>query len=238
MNNPFLWQKMLAVQAEYRDLLHKLRSFVETDDFRYIINEIGIFWYSKKKTVELFLQNVSDNYDAFLFCGATYLDVKQNEHYPLLSVGNVRIVDDPLAKYSDTIKKSMNDAFYQTMKQQIILSFYDDVEIMDTMLGEILLLPVTDSAKFSELLDKSDPAMDLFCSMLDEPIDIEQLSSIVDFDCFLSKFRKDALSTIVFSEEDDPEESIRNKLERHLIAVGDPFGDVPLGQKFIYAYRL
>lgn len=234
MNNPFLWKKMVQVQVGYRELLQKIQCYVETNDFQYIINEIGVFWYSKRKITDLFLRYSSEDRDAYLFCGASYLNFEANEHYPFLAVGNIHIVDDPLAKYAATIKKSMNTSFYQSMKKQIILGLTDNMHILENLMGKIILLPVTDAANFSDKLGGLDPAMDLLLSMFRESIDEKQLFAVTDFDILISKFRDDALDLITFSEEDRPGDTMKEKIERHLASVGDIYGDIPLSQKFLF----
>ena len=128
MNNNYLIGELCKIQKEYRQLLEELYDEKDKDEFVYVIDEISLFWYSKRNVIELIMGNISDNFDTYLFTGATYLDIGEGEHYPFVSLGKVHIVDDPLAKYAEAIKMNLNDSFYKMMKKQIILAFDDALE--------------------------------------------------------------------------------------------------------------
>lgn len=45
------------------------------------------------------------------------MDINYNEHYPFSALGSIHIVDDPLAKFSETIKHSITDSIYDLLKK-------------------------------------------------------------------------------------------------------------------------
>ena len=47
---------MHEVQLEYKELLQGLKDIVHSNDFQYVMDEIGLFWYRKRNYVKLFLQ--------------------------------------------------------------------------------------------------------------------------------------------------------------------------------------
>lgn len=234
MNNPFLWSKINAVQEEYLVLLKQLEPHVESDDFRYIINEIGIFWYSRRKLIRLVLKNIAEEKDAFLFCGASFLDVNEGEQWPFLATGRIHVVDDPLCKFADAIKQAMNSDFYKVIKQQLCLAFTDNISILESFFGKIILLPVSFVIKDIDEVDNTENAMIVLNSMLVEHMEPKELFAIADLNTLVSKFRSGVLASIVFCEEDTPTESIEIKLERYLTALGDPFGKITMAQKLIH----
>ena len=49
---------MHEVQLEYKELLQGLKDIVHSNDFQYVMDEIGLFWYRKRNYVKLFLQYI------------------------------------------------------------------------------------------------------------------------------------------------------------------------------------
>ena len=82
MNNNYLFRKIHEVQLEYKELLQGLESVVRSNDFQYVIDEIGLFWYRKRNFVNLFLQYIPDGSNSYFVAGGSYLDIDHNEHYP------------------------------------------------------------------------------------------------------------------------------------------------------------
>ena len=90
---------MHEVQLEYKELLQGL----------------------KRNYVKLFLQYIPTGSNAYFLAGGTYLDIDYNEHYPFSTLGSIHIVDDPLAKFSETIKDSISDSVYNLLKKEITM---------------------------------------------------------------------------------------------------------------------
>lgn len=112
---------MHEVQLEYKELLQGLKDIVHSNDFQYVMDEIGLFWYRKRNYVKLFLQYIPTGSNAYFLAGDTYLDIDYNEHYPFSTLGSIHIVDDPLAKFSKTIKNSISDSVYNLLKKKFFL---------------------------------------------------------------------------------------------------------------------
>ena len=67
MNNNYLIGELCKIQKEYRQLLEELYDEKDKDEFVYVIDEISLFWYSKRNVIELIMGNISDNFDTYLF---------------------------------------------------------------------------------------------------------------------------------------------------------------------------
>ena len=52
MSNKYLSDKMHEVQLEYKELLQGLKDIVHSNDFQYVMDEIGLFWYRKRNYVK------------------------------------------------------------------------------------------------------------------------------------------------------------------------------------------
>lgn len=234
MNNSFLWDKVIGLQEEYLHLLQKLQNYTSIDDFRYVVNEIDIFWFSHRKIVDLFLQHVGEGKNAYLFCGAVYLDFDADEHYPFLAIGDIHIVDDPLPKCVHALKLSPNDSYYQAIKDQLVSAFFDDIKILTQLSGKILLLPVNDALRRIDNQISIELAKKFLLSMFPEPISMEQIFQIDDFDKLVSQMSPDALDMISFTEEDHSGEPIETKLTRYTALTGNAYGNIPLSQQLIH----
>lgn len=234
MNNSFLWDKVIGLQEEYLHLLQKLQNYTSIDDFRYVVNEIDIFWFSHRKIVDLFLQHVGEGKNAYLFCGAVYLDFDADEHYPFLAIGDIHIVDDPLPKCVQALKLSPNDSYYQAIKDQLVSAFFDDIKILTQLSRKILLLPVNDALRRIDNQISIELAKKFLLSMFPEPISMEQIFQIDDFDKLVSQMSPDALDMISFTEEDHSGEPIETKLTRYTALTGNAHGNIPLSQQLIH----
>lgn len=142
MAKSFLLNKIKEIQNEYLNLLINIRDKIDTVDYMFIIDEINIFWYSKRECVKLYLSNVTLKDNVYIFIGATYLDVDDFEHYPFIMMGNEHIVDDPLCKYSRVVAKCESADFLEILRNQIICSVEDNIEVISQYSSSILILPL------------------------------------------------------------------------------------------------
>lgn len=142
MEKNFLLNKINSIQKEYLELLVKLKDNIDTIDYIYIIDEINIFWYSYRDIIKLYLGNITQKDNAYIFTGATYLDVDDLEHYPFIMMGDIHIVDDSLCKYSKTVPGLSNQEFAKVLKDQIISCIDDNIKILSNYSFAMLILPM------------------------------------------------------------------------------------------------
>lgn len=227
-------QELLGIQEEYKQLLEALSDEKDKDEFVYVIDEISLFWYSKRNIVELIMENISGNFDAYLFIGATYLDIEGGEHYPFISLGKVHIVDDPLAKYAEAIKMDINDNFYKMMKKQIVLAFDDDLRILQECFGKIFLLPVALINRLEDGLVE-DSSEKVLLSMFKEQLSIKEIFAIKTLSELTSVLKEGIQEHIVFLEGENRKEEIISRFETYLNEMNNPFGDMQDSHKFLYS---
>lgn len=234
MKNSFLMEKLLDLQYEYKDLLEGLLPELYKDEFRFIVEEINLFWYSKRKLVELILNNISENFDTFLFTGATYLDVKNREHYPFVSLGKNHVVDDPLAKFAEVILLNEDEQFFFMIRKQMILAFEDDLNVLSECFGKIYLLPVTLLQKLQDgLISKS--TTQIFQSMFKEEENLEQIfKRFRTLPDLIGALREGIKENLIFLEDEDMTQDISIRFAHYLKEMEQPFGCIPEVQKFVY----
>ena len=234
LNNNYLIGELCKIQKEYRQLLEELYDEKDKDEFVYVIDEISLFWYSKRNVIELIMGNISDNFDTYLFTGATYLDIGEGEHYPFVSLGKVHIVDDPLATYAEAIKMNLNDSFYKMMKKQIILAFDDDLRILEKCFGKVILLPVTLINRMEDDLIK-EGSEKVLMSMFKEELTVKELFAVKSLSKLTSMLKEGIHKQVAFLEGEDREENIMIRFENYLNETNNPFGDMPKSHKFLYS---
>ncbi|CUX72132.1 hypothetical protein BN3590_04591 [Clostridium sp. C105KSO15] len=234
MSNRYLMQELLGIQEEYKQLLEELCDEKDKDEFVYIIDEITLFWYSKRNVIELIMENISEKFDTYLFTGATYLDIGEGEHYPFVSLGKVHIVDDPLAKYAEAITLNLNDSFFKMMKKQIILAFDDDLRVLRECFGNIFLLPVTLLMKLEDGVVKHGSEKVLL-SMFKEELSIKEVFGVKSLAELISMMKDGIQERVVFLEDEDRKEDIIVRFETYINEMNNPFGDMPASQKFLYS---
>lgn len=107
------------------------------------IDSILVFWYSHRRAISLFLRSFDQSSPAYLLAGASYLNTKDNNHYPFVSLGGIHIVDDPLCKFArafPSIMSMQKESFYS---DHIVDAANDIIDIIDKYNDYILIIPVT-----------------------------------------------------------------------------------------------
>ena len=179
MDKNFLNKTIVNIQDEYLNLLIKIKDQINTENFMCIVDEINIFWTLYTKIINLYLSTISIQDNAYVFTGATYLDLDDFEHYPFVTMGNIHIIDDPLCKYSGVYYKCKNVSFERTLKTQIIQTVNDNIKILKEYSNIFLILPLH-LLKYENMKLITKQANNIFLSMFSE--------KIVDIDTYLNKF--------------------------------------------------
>lgn len=214
MEKNFLMNKINNIQNEYLKMLMKIKDKIDTVDYIYIIDEINIFWYSYREAVTLYLSNITLQDKAYIFTGATYLDVDDFEHYPFVMMGDIHIVDDPLCKYSRIVPECKSQDFLETLRNQIISSIDDNIKILSEYSFAILILPLH-LLYDNDMKLISKAANDAFLSLFSiEDINMKlyfkNFSSIQDV---IFALKPDMEKYIIFDEGEDFRKSLMERFE-------------------------
>lgn len=215
--------KVKDIQNEYLEMLIKIKDKIDTVDYMYIIDEINIFWYSKRDVVKFYLSNIAPQDNAYIFTGATYLDVDDFEHYPFVMMGNIHMVDDPLCKYSRVVPECKSHDFLETLRNQIICSVEDNIKILSQYSSVILILPLhllydNDMKLINKIADN------MFLSLfsienINMDIYFKKFSSIHDI---VASLKPDIERYIVFDEGEDLEKSLIERFRDYIAKTNLP----------------
>lgn len=167
--NDLLHEKIRSIQNEYKCILEKIVNNVSEDWIsESILDEINIFWSIRLDIVELYLCNLSSSHDTFAFTGATFLDLAELEHYPLMLLGDMHILDDQIYIYSNIVSRSNKTEFNKRMQKQIFNSINNNLVILSKYYEHILILPVRFSYSKNQDIIKNN-ANSCFLSLFKEP---------------------------------------------------------------------
>ena len=170
--NDLLITELMQLQKEYCNILLDAIEKVFQEDTNAILDEINVFWHRNKKLVRCALEYLSKPYSTYLFTAATILDIDDYEHYPFLCLGDYHIWDDPIYGYIKMVMASPNEQFNEQIKNQVFNTIHDNIEILNSLDGKILILPV-------RMLSGTEPsliheaAMQTFLSLFKEKITFE-----------------------------------------------------------------
>lgn len=203
MNPDLLKDELQKIQIEYRIVLESALKNIYQKDSNAVIDEINVFWYRKKKLVQCILNYLHEPYTAYVFTAATILDLDDYEHYPFVSLGIYHFWDDPIYKYSEITRKIDNTSFGEKMRQQVILTIKDNINILDKAGGMIYILPIRLlSSNDSEIIHGA--AQQAFLSLFKNDLDFDLYRK--NFKT-ISDIKKELASgiekSIIFSEDDN-----------------------------------
>ncbi len=121
-----------------------------------IIDEIQCFWLDKKDILSFELENLTSEKKCFLLSGATYLDVKDNEHYIFKALGDEHIISDPLLKLEPFFRVS-NQVFDRGVIEVFRRAYSDVLNILSNFQNIFYILPIhqianSDKREYMELL--------------------------------------------------------------------------------------
>lgn len=215
--NKVIMDKMNKYNNDYKELLETLNAQIETDNLKYILDEAFVFWNMHKNLIQLFLKNISNNYDTYLFTGATFLDCDDYEHFPFVVLGKVHIIDDPVSKYIKIINSNMSSKFKKKMKEQIILAIQDNLKVLELEKSNIFVLPVT----FFNLFDESQKlirnlANEFMINLFKEKITKEELiKKNYSLDIFQDQIKDEVKNILIFSDYNDFNLELKERYNRY-----------------------
>ena len=128
-----LHSEISKIQQEYLQLLQEsVKNISEVNPIG-IIDNILVFWHSHRRTILLFLNSLEQEDKTYLFTGASYLKVKDNNHYPLISLGKIHIIDDPLCKLAKAFPALAINKAHNFYFEHINHTISDTIEIIEIM---------------------------------------------------------------------------------------------------------
>jgi hypothetical protein len=213
-----LQEKLNELQHEYLKLLKKLAGNLNSPDFLLVVDEVYIFWYSRRKLVTLILDNISANQECYVLMAASYLDVKDYEHFPFSCLGKVHLVDDTLCRYAGLYQRNV-ELSLEGIKEQIIFAMEDNIAVLENYAESIQILPISfifDDNADLDLIRKA--SLQVISSMFRTEITTEgdffkKFKSFLDIENGLSE---DIKNQLIFTDYKDRALSFREKINRYL----------------------
>jgi hypothetical protein len=213
--NNLLFEKICSIQTEYRSLLEKIIGNISPDDISdAILDEINLFWATRLDVVDLYMRNLSSTEDAYAFTGATFLDLNELEHYSLMLLGDIHILDDQAYFYANLIGYTKKSELSNRFREQIVNSIRSNIEILSKYNDHILILPLRSSKpEYRDLVAKnmSSVFLDLFKDPPESMEDYFENYKTIDDVC--DGLRDDIPNALVLSDTDDISKPFRERLE-------------------------
>lgn len=234
--------KMKQYNDNYKELLENLNNEIETDNLKYILDEMFIFWYMHKNIIQLFLENIPSNYDTYLFTGATFLDCNDYEQFPFTVLGKIHIIDDPISKYVKIIDSDMSSNFKKKIKEQITLTIQDNLNILNLKDSNMFILPVT----FFNRQDEShntitDLANKFVINLFKGKNTKEELfDKKYNIDIFQNMIREEVKDILIFSDYNDINLELKERYmrycEQNILPFNDEISDIQKFYFIIYSF--
>ncbi|MHA6965661.1 hypothetical protein [Zobellella denitrificans] len=216
-------------QKQYFDLIKSYKKLIFSDAINQkiiamIIDEIHCFWLDKKDILSLELENLTSEKNCFLLSGATYLDVKDNEHYLFKALGDEHIISDPLLKL-ESFFRIPNQVFDRESIEIFRRAYSDVLEVLSNHQNIFYILPIrqiaiSDEKEQIELLHK------FYLKFINSVFN----DDFKDFNDFFEKYRtydeieKNMVSffkaNLIFDEHNDETLSLKERVEAYLNSHG------------------
>lgn len=204
MKSNLLVDRIVQIQAEYKELLKALLPALKTMTSLAALDEIYLFWLKKMDLVRLYLINEFAGKDSYVFTASTFMDFDDKEQYPFLLLGKHHVLDDPLCRYSDICSKTQETHIPKKLFEQIALTAEDNIKILEGCKGHIIVLPLrllSQTPKDSTLFQMGEQAfISLFNGINSIGEYFEKCDSIEDI---LKYARDDIGELVLFSESDN-----------------------------------
>ena len=181
-------------------LLPKLKSCHSPE----ALDEINLFWLRHIEEIQLYLKAWFPGENSYVFTAATFMDFEDNEHLPFLLMGDKRILDDPLSKYSEIRSKMSDGKDAEFLYEQIGVTAEDNLKLLENIHEEILILPLrllNQSNDHNSLYKVGEQA---FVSLFNDINNLNDYFAKCDsIDDIVRFAREDIGRVVMFSEDDD-----------------------------------
>lgn len=209
------------LQIEYNRLLCEFQFDVEKADkdskiILKLLDEIKLFWNKYINLIEFELENFVNEKNCIIFSGASYLDVKELEHYYFTLFGDYHVISDPLLELEVFFRNSnyTNEEVFDVFKR----AYYDTLKLTQEYHNSIHVLPIKNiSYKYEpNRLELFDTFYWRFIStILDSKIKNESDFSkeymfLSDIEKSMDKF---ILSNLIFTDPSDAHLSLEERCE-------------------------
>ena len=228
-----LKQNIQEIQNEYLSLLTKLLPvFKDRSMIIPAVDEIVIFWRSKRKIIEAFFKYEIIQHKTVFYSPSSYLDIGNNEHLFFLSMGNFHIYDDPLELICETCFFSkLADVFLEKISEYA----QNNISILKSCNEFILIIPLrilkpeNIRKQISEMSDKA--FLDMFIGLSS----IEEYhKKCKDLDKIVQSFNTEIEKSVLFYPDDciqlSLKDRIRNCIEETKNKIGGNCSDSVLFQ--------
>ena len=238
-------EKMIEYNNSYKILLEKLEKDITTDNLKYILDETYIFWNTHKNLIQLFLKNVPYNYNTYFFTGATFLDCDDYEHFPLVVLGKIHIIDDAVSKYIKVINSNMSIKFKKSIKEQIILAIKDNIKVLELNDSNIFVLPVT---FFNQLEESQNIIIELANKFVlnlfkkENMTKKELFENYSDIETMQTQIKNEARQILIFSEYNDIDIELKERyikyINNNVLPFNEGLNDVQKFYFIVYGFFL
>lgn len=216
MNKSFIVDQMWSLQKDYHSMLKTAVEQIDSSDFSLVLDEITLFWYSKREVIKLILNYISHDYDCYLFTGAAYLNVEDNEHLPFALFGDIRIIDDPLNRFTTMPSEIANAQFHEKITSEIKNTIIDSIKVIEDTKYEFAILPVTQVSDIENEVIKQGTEKAFWGLFEDQSMDYKKYHEEIEtIDQLKSSLRSDIIDRIVFSSVDDNSSSFEEKFREY-----------------------
>ncbi len=206
-----LKQNIQEIQNEYLNLLTKLLPvFKDRSMIIPAVDEIVIFWRSKRKIIDAFFKYEISQHKTVFYAPSSYLDIGNNEHLVFLSMGNFHIYDDPLEMICETCFFSkLADVFLEKISEYA----QNNISILKSCNEFILIIPLrilkpeNIRKQISEMSDKA--FLDMFIGLSS----IEEYhKKCKDLDKIVQSFNTEIEKSVLFYPDDCIQLSLKDRI--------------------------
>lgn len=231
--------ELKEIQSSYRSLLIKFRNNINEENLKFILDEINIFWYTRRLTVKTLLKYSIDPYNSIVFTGATKIDFSIGEHLPYTILGNIHIWDDPVFSYINIIDKISDEKLINELKLKIIETIESNLIILNRYNDFIIILPVRFITENLELVHNI--SKKLFINLFKKSFNFEDfLVHYKTIDQIEAGLKEELINNIKYILDKDKEIDFKTRFSkfktRNELGLGTQLDDNELFFNLIYGY--